>query len=397
MPEGAKPPASDPAAIDDLFAWGPPRRLPALVRLPAPICPNHPSRAALVLAVGWLPLAVLATVAAALGAPDAIGSFARDIAVHARLAIAAPLFVLAYAVCARRLGGVARHFLASGLFREEDLGRLTETVGRARALVNAPWAEVGTLVLAYGIVVAVFACLPASLGSSAWQVSADGRSFSLAGWWHILVSLPLLCALIIGWLWRIAVWAWLLRRISRFDLLLVAPHPDHAAGLGFLSQSVRAFAPLGLAFGTIAAARFFNLHLGTADSRIQDGLLAGGTVCLVLLLSVGPLMAFSAPLFQVWRDGTFAYGKLASEFGHHFERKWFAPHATRDNVLSAPDFSAGADLFGVVANVYAIRYIPVDLRSVLMLIVVTLAPFIPAMFLSMPTDLVIQELVGLLV
>ena len=54
----------------------------------------------------------------------------------------------------------------------------------------------------------------------AWQVSGRGAnaSLGLAGWWQVLVSLPLLLVLMIGWLWRLLLWARFPWLISRFDL-----------------------------------------------------------------------------------------------------------------------------------------------------------------------------------
>ncbi|MFD2430388.1 hypothetical protein ACFSUK_24470 [Sphingobium scionense] len=49
-----------------------------------------------------------------------------------------------------------------------------------------------------------------------------------------------------------------------------------------------------------------------------------------------------------------------------------------------------------MSNVYAMRFLPVDLRSLLILIAATLAPFLVAMFLSMPTAMVLQELKGMM-
>ena len=85
---------------------------------------------------------------------------------------------------------------------------------------------------------------------------------------------------------------------------------------------------------------------------------------------------------------------MAGEMGVQFERSWFS--GDERPMLSEPDFSAAIDLYQVVSNVYSMRFIPVDPRSLLMLAAATLAPFVPAMFLSMPAQMVIGELKALL-
>lgn len=387
-------PAIDPR---DLFEGGPPRRLTSLARLPTPLCPNTTSRMLLVVAIGWLPLWVATFALPALTSPNALSSLARDASIHARFAIAAPLLVLAYAVCARRLGAVAHHFLASGLLDDAGKNRFEEALQKARRRVDSRWAEVATLVLAYALVFVFFSLGRMVLDLADWQVARDGASLSPAGWWYFAASLPLLHMLLIGWFWRIVVWTLFLRDVARLDLRLVATHPDQAAGLGFLAQSVRAFTVLGLALGTIGAGRFAQLHLEGLDTRLTDGLLVGGTIGLTFVLCVAPLLTFSGLLLRAWRDGALVYGALATEMGARFERKWLtAPPGTDKEMLSEPDFSAATDFYQQVANVHAIRFAPVDLRSLVILAVATVAPFIPAMFLSMPAAVVLRTLTGLI-
>lgn len=60
-------------------------------------------------------------------------------------------------------------------------------------------------------VVAYLSVIPMTLYLSSdfiplWQQTPAG-SFSVAGWWHLLVSLPLLLILLFGWFWRMILWA----------------------------------------------------------------------------------------------------------------------------------------------------------------------------------------------
>ncbi|SNT25266.1 hypothetical protein SAMN06295912_1792 [Sphingomonas laterariae] len=377
------------------FEGGPPRRLTALALLPTPLCPNHHSRVLMVFVLAWLPLALLTQLAPAEAAAPA--SFLRDFGVHARFAFAAPLLVLGYAVCANRLGVIALSFLRSELLDDAGKQRFVDELAAVRRRANSLWAEAATVLIAYAMIGAIVLNHGGLLTQVSWQRGDMGAGLSFAGWWNALVSLPLLIILLIGWLWRILLWTRFLHVVAGLDLKLIAAHPDQAGGLGFLNQSVRAFGTLGMALGTISAGRFAQVYADAAATKFTNALLMGGTAVLVLLLFIGPLLAFGPPLVHCWRRGAAAYGGLASSLGHQFEKRWFTDARERGpDMLGEPDFSATVDLYGVVSNVYAMRFLPVDFRSVLLLLSMTLAPFIPAMFVSMPTDVVIAELKGLL-
>ena len=239
--------------VESIFEGGPPRRLTALARLPSPIAPNATVRAVLTFGIAWIPLAVLVAIDIVLGRPSVLYSFVEDIGVHARYAIAAPLLVLGHVVCARRLGRIAYHFQVSGLLGEDDQRRVREALEATRRRVHSLWAEAIVILLVYSQVAVIVMLEPQILRQAAWQVAPDAGGLSPAGWWHGVVSVPLLLALLLGWLWRIANWAWFLREVSQMNLRLVSAHPDQAGGLGFLSQSVRAFCIVGMGLGAIVA------------------------------------------------------------------------------------------------------------------------------------------------
>lgn len=377
-------------ADHEVFDGGPPRRLIAIVRLPEQVFPNTPLRTIAVFVLGWLAPAILAISQGG----EAAQSFLSDVGTSSRLALAAPLLVIAFPICARRLGTVALHFLATGVVPDDRREDFLTTLRRASRRLRSLWAEAVVFVLAYGAVALTLATSPEVLKRAAWQISADS-GLSLAGWWHALISMPLLLMLLIGWLWRILVWTLFLRTVTTLDLRLVAVHPDQMGGLGFLTQSVRAFMIVGLATGCLFAGRFASVQLAGHASALSQPLLVGGTAALVLLLCVGPLTMFTPLLVETWRRGAVSYGALATRLGLQFERRWRKASIDQP-MLSEPDFSAAADLYGVVSNVSSLRFIPVDIRSLMWLLGISLAPFVGAMFLSMPTDEVIKELQGLL-
>jgi hypothetical protein len=281
---------------------------------------------------------------------------------------------------------IARYFPEAGLVSEADRPRYGSLIRSSRALLDHRGAEVVLVLLAY------FAAL-ASAGSqyptseSSWVAPIIGgeRHLSLAGWWRLLVSQPLLLILWGAWLWRIVVWARFLWQVARLDLRLVPVHPDLAGGLGFVATSVQAFSPIAFALGASAAG-------GIAEGVLLEGRALdayrwapGVLLLLVFLLFVAPMLVFCMPLIQARIRGAFAYGELAEALGRRFEQRWLGRGPELDeDVLAAPDFSATTDLYSIAGNVRNMRLVPFDLRGLIPLLFAALLPFVPLLFAVIP-------------
>lgn len=380
-----------------LFEGGPPNKLQAWLGLIREDRPRLFLRAALVLLVGWLPLAVLSLAHGDfLDRPGASG-FLRDFAAHARYFLAAPLLVLAEAVCLPQLTAIAWQFLATGIVAESDYPRFQQAIASTRRLLNATLAEVAAIGLAYALVVVLYLTKPAA-ELAPWQGAVAGGHFALspAGWWLLLVSLPLLLVLELGWLWRLLLWARFLWLMKRLALRLIPAHPDRAAGLKFVDYSLRAFVPLGFVTGVVAVGPILNriVHDGIAPTHFKFTIL--GITVAVLAIFVAPLLAFTPRLAAERRRGIFLYGALAATMGREFEKKWFASRQMLDQTaLAASDFSSTTDLYSVVANAYALRAVPLELKDLGMLALATLAPFVPVALLGAPLDVILDRLAGL--
>jgi hypothetical protein len=355
-------------------------------------------RAAAVALIGWLPLVLLTLVQGLVWNPDVIRSFLYETGVHARYLVAAPLLVVAESECGLRLSAIARHFIDSRLVQSKDRHRFDQIIESTKTLLRSPAAETVVIVLSYAIVAAAVAT-HAQADIPLWHRSFGGwGTYSPAGWWHMLVSMPLLVALILGWLWRVILWTRLLWIVSQLDLRLVPSHPDKAAGLGFVGHSVGAFAIVALALSAIAAGRSAHLVLiGGGVPPPQNIYFNAGFLAVIVLIFTAPLLAFSRKLLAVWHEGTFEYGALAIQIGVAFEDKWLnGEKAVSQSALAQPDFSATTDLYSVAANVDGIRLLPVDLKDVIALVVAALIPFIPVVLLAVPAGSILKALQKLL-
>lgn len=380
-----------------LFAHAPPMAVQRRLGLARPDQLHAGRRALLVVLIGWVPIVLLTLVQVALRGDDGITSLLFETGAHARYLVAAPLLIIAEGQCATRLGATVRTFIEAGLVPDARRAELEAAVASTRRLLDSTAAEIAAFALAYLVaVLSVVSYLPEEI--PVWHKSAGiVPGYSAAGWWHVLVSLPLLLVLIFGWLWRLALWARLLWLISRLDLRLIASHPDHAAGLGFVGHSLSAFSIVALALATIAAGR--SAHLVLLDGALPTPYLLFnlGFLAFLLALFVAPLLVFTPMLLLVWQRGTIEYGALAVRIGEAFEGRWLDRGGSVDRAaLEKPDFSATADLYSVASNVGAIRFVPFDLKNLIALTIALLLPFGPVVLLAIPIKTILQSLQKLL-
>lgn len=383
---------------DDLFDGGPPLRWQkslGLVRSPTER--RTARRVLLAVVVGWVPLAALTAVRAFAEGDGAARTFFTDFAAYARFLVAAPLFIAAEADAIHRFGRVARHFLEAGFIAERDAERYAAAVSSTRRLLDSNAADAITLLLAYALMAALLFNLSRIDVPPWWRGTGPSPGLSVAGWWHALVSLPLLLVLFLGWLWRVLLWARFLWLMARLDLRLVAAHPDEAGGLKFVNSSLKGFRLLAIALGAVVAGTEANhvLHEGQSPLGFRNS--AIGVTVFVIVLAAGPLVVFIRRLRSTKRAGIFHYGALADEVGREFERKWLArPEVVGPGVLEVPDFSATTDLYGIVGNVYEMNFLPFGWKNLIGLVVMTLLPFAPVALLAVPLDKLLQALMKLL-
>jgi hypothetical protein len=397
----AFPPTSPDAAVnrdddDALFEHAPPsgfqRRL-GLIGPGGDLAVQR--RALLVVLAAWLPLPALAIVQSAVVRADLVSPVLQEVGLHARYLIAAPLLVLGEVACAPRLNEIVRQVRDGQALGDCDRRRLDGAVSSTRTLLRSNVAEAGFFGLAYLIALATALSHPLDQLPVWAQPTGGMPRFSLSGWWHVLVSLPLLLLLILGWFWRLALWSRLLWRISTLELRLVASHPDGRAGLSFLGHSVRAFAVIALALATIAAGRSANVVLATGKLPTAHLIFDIALLSAIAALFVAPLLVFTPILMQTWRQGAFAYDALAERVGRAFERTWLAgePDGTRRDPA---DFSAAADLYSIVKNVHAIRLLPVSLKDLIPMAIALLLPSVPVILLSAHREVIWAHVASLL-
>ncbi|MGF1624263.1 MAG: hypothetical protein ACFCVH_05220 [Alphaproteobacteria bacterium] len=390
-------PHGRPGADFSLLTGGPFYRALVRARLMRPDLTRAWRVAALLAAVTWLPMLVLAAIEGNAWSELEEVPFLFDFAAYARFLIAIPLLVTAERLTEVHVALCVRQFVEGGLVRRVHYPEFDGILRRVAAL-RSSWVAEGVML------VAVFAGssmlrLDAQVAADGWRVvDADtGTARSVAGWWDLLVGTPIFQFILLRFLWRYLIWCWLMWRLSRMDLRLYATHPDYAGGLNFLGVAQRSYNRVVFAFAVILAAiGGQDLHAETASLEDYRFVLLGWLL-LVVTVFVGPLYVFCDKLLAVRTKGVLEYGGLAHELAWLFHEKWIKRKpSTTEPILGSADVSSLADLGGSFQVVRSMRVVPAaDIRvNVIPLLIAALVPFAPWVLMVVPVDEVLAFLLG---
>ena len=254
-------------------------------------------RAAIFVGLAWGVPLVLSLVAGDAFGPFADKPYLLAPAAWARFFIAVGLFILMERHVEERLRIHLKQFAQAPLLAPGSFEPAAAAVTRALKRRDAPLSEAVCLLVAVGLaVLSAINMQDANASSWAVHVSADGSSLTAAAWWCVVVSSPIFWFLLFRWLWRLVVWAMLLRDIAGLELRLVATHPDGNAGLAFIGQYPNAYATFVFAMSCVLAAGIAEQLLSGGLAPATYGCVMAGWLLIVLALMAFPLQAFAKPL-----------------------------------------------------------------------------------------------------
>jgi hypothetical protein len=185
--------------------------------------------------------------------------------------------------------------------------------------------------------------------------------------------------------------------VSRIDLSLVPTHPDRVGGLGFLSNTVHAFAVLAVAHGALLAGMLANRIFWLGATLPQFKAEIAVVVVFVLCVVLAPLLVFAPQLAQAKRTGMREYGALAQRYVREFDAKWLRGRAPADEPLvGSGDIQSLADLGTSYEGVRTMRIMPVTKEAVLRLGLATLVPLVPLALTMMSLEELLKKLFGIL-
>lgn len=343
---------------------------------------------AVVVAVTWVPLMVLALIHQAVTgqAPRLL----EDWSVHARLLVAIPLFFKGESSLHVRSGWCIDILVSEGWAGDDvdEVQRIVDSTGRLR---DARLPEL----LLLGIVVAVSQVAlweGGGLAAITRRLTLDPQA-TVARYWYVAISVPVFQFLLLRWVWRWVLWTQLLWRISRLRLRPIATHPDLAGGLGFLVQPVVGFSYVVAAISAVQAGlwgdKVFFEGAGVQSFRAELAVL----VVAAVVLTAGPLVFFTG---QLWRCRFLAirqYDRLAAEYTRRFHRRWIETRE-RDDLLGTPDLQSLADLGGSYDVISRMRLLPFGPRLPFVIAAAVIVPMIPLVLIDVPVAELSRRLWG---
>ena len=349
--------------------------------------------------LAWLPLVVLSALGGRLLPGSVPVPFVYDVEVHVRFLVALPLLILAELVVHQRMRRIAAAFLDRNLVPPAGRERFMRTLASAMRLRNSVAAEALLIALVYVVGVLVVWRHFVVLKTGTWYAFPTGNDSSLtaAGIWYGYVSVPLFQFLLLRWYFRLFIWARFLWQVSRMPLALVPTHPDRLGGLGFLSNTVYAFAVLVVAHGAILSAqlanRIFFLGANLLDFKLEMALMAA----FLALLVFGPLLVFAPQLAECKRIGLREYGTLAERYVRAFDVKWLHATAPPDEpFVGSADIQSLADLGNSYEVVKEMRLAPITRDAIVQLAVALFLPIAPLALTIMPMEDLLKKLFGLI-
>ena len=388
MPADQRPELDFSPVRDDL-----PMRLQRKLRLAPAVGLGVGRRAVFFALFTWLPIAVWgAMVGRALPgvSPEPL---LEHFSVQVICLVAIPLMILCEAVThtiAQRIGG---QFLSSGLVIDAQREQFAEIIRNVARLRNASllWAFV------LGAAIALSAeGSPSASHAISWALE-DRNHLGFGGWWFLCVARPIYIALVLGWLWRLALVSVLLFRISKLDLSLVPTHPDRTGGMGFLVPLPAAFALWTMAIASVIASQWAHqllYHGATIDSFKLPLVVFVITMCVLVL---APLFVFLPRLSAMKRDALLNYGALVGEHGRLTRKRWIlGEQLDNDAVLNAAELGAVADTATMYDAVTKIRAVPIAVSSLVLVLVPILLPLMIAASTQVPIRAMLLKLLKMI-
>lgn len=363
---------------------------------------RHPTdlllRMVIILGITWVPMALLSFLTPVPASAKDADKFFYDFAAYAQFFVGIPLFIIAERIVSENVLNAARDFYGSGVVRDADKPVL-EDAERTVALMR--WRlkpELICIGIAYyfsfmAIGVEMFSH---DAGMVTWHsdpIKGDGiltNWMTPAGWYALLIALPIQSYWWLRWVWKITIWYWYLNQVSKLQLVLVASHPDHTGGIAFLSEVQSKFAIIILAFAISSIVATVGYKLGVenapADMPAVWGMVAGFIVVAPTLF-LSPLLLFTKQLHRTKERALRQFRERAVAAALRVEEGWLAGPGTDESEARARDDLARINLLtGFYERISDMRVVPFDLRSAAQLIGSAVGPMIPLLpyFVKLP-------------
>jgi hypothetical protein len=293
------------------------------------------------------------------------------------------------------------HFIQGGFVRPEDYPAFDQAIARVKRWRESYLAELIIL----GVAVAgAWMFTPEIVTGKAiatWRSpNAPGAMLgvSLTALWYRLIATPILQFFWYRWLWRLLIWASFLWTVSRLNLNLVGTHADQAGGLGFLGTAHMSLGIFAVALSSVlsAEAAFLIVFEKVDIETFKVPYVA--LLVFVELFFLGPLLLFTPIMVRTRLAWLRDYSLLVDRYNRSFHEKWIAGKAPADEpLLGSADIQSLADLGNSLQFIRGMKVVPINLRVVIQLAIVTSLPCLPLFLLVMPIHKIIELLTKVVV
>jgi hypothetical protein len=341
----------------------------------------------------WLPLLLLAAFAGRLttGVTD---PFLLDPEVHIRLLVALPLLIGSEVLVHKRICSIVSQFSERAIIARPDRPRFEKIIASAMRLRNSVTVELVLLflvsTLGYWLWRQDF-----TLNEPSWYAVETGARARLtaAGSYYAFISLTIFRFILFRWYFRLFVWYRFLWQVRALPLHLNFYHPDRACGLGFLSGSLPAFAPVFAAQTAVLAAFIFS-HILYAGQKLPAFKMEIAVALLFfVVVVVFPMGFFALQLDEAGRTAKREFGALASRYVDDFRNKWVEGRMRAEEpLLGTSDIQSLADLGNSYAVVKDIRLLPITRQNLFRLVAVISFPIVPLALTVFPLGEILKRL-----
>lgn len=332
--------------------------------------------------------------------PGAAGATLLRFGGHARLLIGIPLLLFAEHLLEIRAAAAGQRLVAWGIVDDASLPAWQRDVARIQRLRDARLPELAILLAIVAITGAgLLEILPS--GFLRWfaptlhpsvRAGAPG-SFTL--WWFVAVAQPIFFFLLFRCLWHWGLWATALARLARLKLRLPASHPDRAGGIGFLEESLDAFALVVLCVASALAASWGDEILATGGRAATFAPYFLGQLALALVVGLAPFLSLTPALYRAKREGAAAYSRFARVYVEDFDDRWIGARS-QQTPLGTPDLQSLADLGGSFDVITEMRLTVFSRRWIVNLVAFALVPIAPLVLSAVPATTLAHKLIELL-
>src|SRR5437764_1473632 len=255
------------------------------------------------LCITWLPLVIITAFEGTLYSATQL-PFLQDVAMQARILVALPMLIMIKITIDSKVIVVTKYLADALMSLEERQEILTTAFRKAKKLTGSALAEIILLLIVIGATInfvkgGVFGAIGAHYGqTTSWMYhTKDGNPMlSVAGYWAIIVSIPIFQFFLLRWLWRYFIWILLLFRLSKAKLNLLPTHPDRAGGLGIVMLSQRSFNLIFVAGSVVISGQFIAQIIQDPDffNTIRVEVIGYIIICIICILI--PLLFFTGKL-----------------------------------------------------------------------------------------------------